>query len=157
MTKASENQYPKVTFAESAAPGTPSAGLAYVYVNTGGTPFFVDDAGTETSIIAGGSGIEDMGTFTYLDAAEQSSTGTPASGYVRLYAKTDGRIYSTDDTGTEYGPFDAAGSGTATWAVISGTPTTTSGGYDYWVYHVDGSATIDTAIIEVLLHSRGLH
>jgi hypothetical protein len=59
----------------------------------------------------GGTGLADMGTFTYLDATEAAAPATPASGKARLYAKTDGRIYSKDDAGTEYGPFDVAGGG----------------------------------------------
>jgi hypothetical protein len=56
-------------------------------------------------------GLADQDDFTYLDATEAAAPATPASGFVRIYAKTDGRIYSKDDTGAEYGPFDAAGSG----------------------------------------------
>lgn len=33
---------------------------------------------------------------------EQVAPGTPPSGYVRLYAKTDGKLYFKDDTGVEY-------------------------------------------------------
>jgi hypothetical protein len=58
-----------------------------------------------------GSGIVDQGIFTYLDAVEGAAPSTPGAGDVRIYAKSDGRVYSKDDTGTEYGPFDAAGGG----------------------------------------------
>lgn len=43
-----------------------------------------------------------------------TAPGTPASGYVRLYAKSDGKFYFKDDTGTEYtlqGATGAAGAG----------------------------------------------
>lgn len=41
----------------------------------------------------------------YVDLKEQGVTpGTPGSSYVRLYAKTDGRVYSKDDAGSESGP-----------------------------------------------------
>jgi len=33
---------------------------------------------------------------------EQSSSGTPISGNAKIYAKTDGKVYSKDDAGTEY-------------------------------------------------------
>jgi hypothetical protein len=43
---------------------------------------------------------------------EESAPSAADAGTVRVYAKSDGRIYSKDDAGTEYGPFDAAGAGT---------------------------------------------
>ena len=54
MTKASENQYPKVTFAEGAAPGTPSAGLVIAYAKTDGLLYAKDDVGTEKLLSVGG-------------------------------------------------------------------------------------------------------
>lgn len=69
--------------------------------------------GVEFRAEAGGGGIADEGAFTYLDATEAAAPGTPAAGYVRIYAKTDGRVYSKDDGGVEYGPFDTAGGGAA--------------------------------------------
>ena len=57
------------------------------------------------------AGIVDQGAFTYLDATGASAPGNPASGSARIYAKTDGRVYSRDNGGTEYGPFDAVGAG----------------------------------------------
>lgn len=61
----------------------------------------------------GGGGLSDQGEFTYLDAVEAAAPATPASGRVRIYAKADGRVYSKDDAGVEYGPFDTAGGGAA--------------------------------------------
>ncbi len=49
-----------------------------------------------------GSG--DGGVITTMTFAEGSAPGTPPSGHVYLYAKTDGRLYSKDDAGTESGP-----------------------------------------------------
>jgi hypothetical protein len=37
----------------------------------------------------------------YVDYAEVAAPATPASGYVRQYAKTDGKLYQKDDAGTE--------------------------------------------------------
>jgi hypothetical protein len=37
----------------------------------------------------------------YLEYAEAAAPGTPASGIVRIYAKSDGLLYSKDDAGTE--------------------------------------------------------
>lgn len=41
---------------------------------------------------------------------EEAAPSTPASGTIAVYAKSDGRLYSKDDAGTEYGPF-SSGSG----------------------------------------------
>ncbi len=40
---------------------------------------------------------------------EEVAPATPAAGYVRLYAKTDGKLYFKDDTGTEYSVEGLAG------------------------------------------------
>lgn len=37
----------------------------------------------------------------HLEFAEAAAPGTPASGIVRIYAKTDGLLYSKDDAGVE--------------------------------------------------------
>ena len=58
-------------------------------------------------------GLVDEGAFTYFDMTGASAPGNPASSTARIYAKTDGRIYSRDSAGTEYGPFDAGGGGDA--------------------------------------------
>lgn len=117
MTKASENEFPKITMAEGSAPGTPTSGLGFIYAKTDGKLYFKNDAGTETDL-SSGSGLADQGAFTYLDATEGAAPGTPTSGYVRIYAKTDGRVYSMDDGGVEYGPFDEAGTGTGELPVV---------------------------------------
>lgn len=81
-----------------------------------------DGATWTTWATLGTSGaIIDQGAFTYLDATEASAPSTPASGKVRLYAKSDGRIYSKDDAGAESGPFSAGGGGGSGYiAAISG-------------------------------------
>jgi hypothetical protein len=90
---------------------------------------------------AAGGGLNDQGTFTYLDAAEAAAPGTPASGKVRLYAKTDGRIYSKDDAGNEFGPFDAAGGGGYA-TITSGGTHTTSGGFEYYAFTSSGTLVV---------------
>lgn len=55
MTKASDNQFPKVTFLESAAPATPGSGLGFLYEKTDNKLYFKNDAGTETELTAAGS------------------------------------------------------------------------------------------------------
>jgi hypothetical protein len=50
-------------------------------------------------------------TVTDITLTEEAAPSTPASGKVVLYAGTDGRVYSKDDGGNVYGPFDTAGAG----------------------------------------------
>jgi hypothetical protein len=50
------------------------------------------------------SGDGDGGKITYLRFVEGAAPATPPSGHVHLYAKSDGRMYSKDDAGTESGP-----------------------------------------------------
>lgn len=80
---------------------TGSAG-AIEEIATAGSLSFA--AGTLT-----GTGLADQGVITYLDGTGAAAPGTPASGKARLYVKTDGRFYSKDAAGVEYGPFDAGG------------------------------------------------
>lgn len=48
-------------------------------------------------------GLDGAVTFeNAIELTENIGNATPASGLVRLYAKTDGRVYSKDDAGTEY-------------------------------------------------------
>ncbi len=56
MAKASENIFPKVQFSEEAAPATPSAGAAVIYVQTAGKIYLKDDGGTETDLTGAGAG-----------------------------------------------------------------------------------------------------
>lgn len=104
---------PSLTFEEIASDGStlsnPAADHRRVFLGEDGALHLRDSAGSVTDI--GGGGLADQGAFTYLDATEAAAPGTPASGFARIYAKSDGRIYSKDDAGTEYGPFDAAGGG----------------------------------------------
>lgn len=47
----------------------------------------------------------------YLEFAEAAAPGTPASGIVRIYAKSDGSLYQKDDAGTETGLAGGGGGG----------------------------------------------
>jgi hypothetical protein len=50
----------------------------------------------------------------YIDLDEGAAPATPASGKVRVYAKTDGSAYQKDDAGTETGLAGGGGGGIAT-------------------------------------------
>lgn len=63
---------------------------------------------------------------TYIELNEISTPSTPASTKARLYVKSDGRVYSIDDGGIEYGPFDVAGPVGFPRVVDSATSATTS-------------------------------
>ena len=66
---------------------------------------------------------------TSLDVAEQSSSpGSPASGYYRLYAKTDGKMYGKNSGGTEF-DLTATGKG-ITWNISGAGAVISTGGKD---------------------------
>ena len=115
MTKFSEVPAPGITIRESANDGSdftnPVADYRRLFLGEDGLLHVKDTAGTVTLPYT--AGIADHGGFTYLDATEGAAPGTPSASTVRIYAKADGRIYSKDDGGVEYGPFDAAGGGGA--------------------------------------------
>jgi hypothetical protein len=111
MAKASDNEFPSLLIKEGSAPSNPASGDQRLYIDSSDHKLKRKSSGGSVTVIEAAAGIADHGEFTYLDATEGSAPGTPASGKVRVYAKTDGRIYSKDDAGVEYGPFDAAGAG----------------------------------------------
>jgi hypothetical protein len=108
-----------LTIRESANDGSdftnPDADYRRLFLGEDGSLYTRDSAGT-VAAVAGG--LADQGDFTYLDATEAAAPATPSAGTVRIYAKSDGRIYSKDDAGVEYGPFDTAGGG-VTFPVIA--------------------------------------
>jgi hypothetical protein len=69
--------------------------------------------------------------------AEVAAPSTPASGKVVIYAKTDGRVYSKDDAGTESGI-----SSTQSTASYSSGQTLTVTECNGYVIYVTGAATI---------------
>jgi hypothetical protein len=52
-------------------------------------------------IIASGAGLADQGVITYLDGTVAAAPATPASGKLRIYAKTGKVLAVLDDTGAE--------------------------------------------------------
>jgi len=134
-----------ITLGERSTPGTPAAGKAILYAKTDGLMYSRDDAGVETLMSSGPvvtdhgnlDGLADDDHTQYartdgtraftgpieVDSATASITvgehstapATPATGKVAVYAKTDGKVYSKDDAGTETGlSGDVAGPGSST-------------------------------------------
>jgi hypothetical protein len=121
MAKASDNQFPKVTFAESTAPSTPASGLGYLYEKTDGILYFKNDAGTE-SVLGQTNTLYDTtltGTATSID------TGAVLGGYKHLRVHFQGRtdraaqvfegvnIQFNADTGANYDSVNSDFFGTA--------------------------------------------
>ena len=76
MTKASDNVFPKLIGSEAAAPGTPAAATAILYVKADGLWYSKDDAGVET-LVSGGTG---GGNYTgVLWSSGISMPGAPAT------------------------------------------------------------------------------
>ena len=46
--------------------------------------------------------IQDIRTIHFQFAEQSTTVATPAASTVRVYAKTDGKLYYKDDAGTEY-------------------------------------------------------
>ncbi len=121
MAKASENEYPKVTFAESAAPSTPSTGLANIYVKTDGKLYLKDDAGTETDLTASGGGTVPQ----WVEYLAERQTGETSH--------SDDDFF---DDATKTGITETTASGTCTWTekydILSGAADA-QGNYDWAV------------------------
>ena len=86
-----------------------------------GTTLSVNGAGAQPIFVARDSGsdafvVENGGSLRVAEIAEPA---TPASGFGRLYEKTDGRLYFKNDAGTEYDLTDTGGAGSVG---VSGTP-----------------------------------
>ena len=63
-----------------------------------------------------------LGTAEWRTSEHASAPGTPAAGFVSVYAKADGKLYSKDDAGTEYDLTDGGGAVDA--GEVTYTPTT---------------------------------
>src|SRR5690242_20071696 len=76
---AEDNEFPHVTFAESAAPSTPASGLVLVYAKADGKLYIKDDAGTETDLTdtGVGGGAPDL-LLDYRPGADLSINGGSA-------------------------------------------------------------------------------
>lgn len=81
MTKASENEYPQVTFAEQgSSPSTPASGLGLLYLKSDGNWYAKNDAGSEYQITGGASGI----AATIFDAKGDIIAASAADTAARL-------------------------------------------------------------------------
>lgn len=69
-----------------------------------------------TYTLPSGSVVVESGAISF----SEQTAGTPSSGFVRLYAKSDGNMYQKDDAGTETALVAAAG--TITVSEIDGSP-----------------------------------
>lgn len=77
----------------------------------------------------------DSGTVSALLVAESAAPGTPATGFVSVYAKADGKLYIKDDVGTEtclvgtgvYQPLDATLTAFAALTIAANSMTIGSG------------------------------
>ena len=99
MAKASDNQFPKVTLAESAAPATPGTGLGFLYEKTDNKLYFKNDAGTETELTAAGTAIVQLAdTLLGSDTANFDFTSISGS-YKHLRIEVQGRsaVVATND------------------------------------------------------------
>ena len=107
---------------------------------------------------AGGDGgdLDGARIGDFLEFTEAAAPSTPATGFARLYAKSDGRIYSMDEGGTEYGPFDAAGPGGGTPAVVSGGTETDDGTHQWNAFTSNGTLTVSSGgLADVLIVGAG--
>lgn len=104
--KAEDNEFPHVTFAESAAPSTPASGLLLVYAKSDGKLYYKNDAGTEVEIgAAAGFTVQDENSnvatgVTQLDFQGASVSAASGSGEVVVTVTGGGSSESWEDTVT---------------------------------------------------------
>ena len=74
--KASDNVFPKLLFAEGAAPAAPAAGSVIAYAKADGLLYSKDDAGTETPLGGGGGSGDVSGPASSVDSHVALFDGT---------------------------------------------------------------------------------
>lgn len=113
-----------------------------------------------TSLISDTDSTDNLGSTSkfwangYIDTlylSEQAAPSTPASGSAVIYAKTDGKVYSKDDAGTEYDLTAGAGSGTLD--VTDGTTTVT--GATAITFTSGATVTDNAGVAEVAITGSG--
>jgi hypothetical protein len=132
VAKIQDVDIPHLEFAEGAAPGTPASAIVRIYAKADGLLYSKDDAGAETLVSGGAGGLTDHdhtggGDGGDLDSPiidgyavfnEESAPGSAGANTVRVYAKSDGLMYSKDDAGAETALGGSAGGGVAVATVI---------------------------------------
>jgi hypothetical protein len=115
VSKASDNEFPKVTFAEGAAPGTPAAGLVIAYAKADGLLYSKDDAGAETLVSGGlGGGGGAPTTAQYLVGALDAGLSAEKV-KAALYKNYDPDEYPTSGLNAVSNEFDGGSGGAYTW------------------------------------------
>jgi len=107
--------YPNPTLAAAGSAGT------YTKVTTdskgrvtSGTTIAASDLPSHSHTGSGtGGALSGALVSDYLELTEASAPSTPGSGKVRVYAKSDGKLYQKDDAGTETDLAASGGGGTA--------------------------------------------
>jgi hypothetical protein len=93
--------------------------------------------GGDATLVRPSSWNADHEVTNYVDLPEGAAPSTPASGFVRVYAKSDGSTYQKDDAGNE------SGLGLATGTSFPGSPATGArfrrSDIDYMVFFYDGT------------------
>lgn len=105
-------------------------------ISAAGNFSFLASAGANTITIGGATSILSFPgslsapkTSNYFDFAEVAAPSTPASGFLRVYAKSDNKLYKKDDNGveTEVGGSSGSGSGEVNAILNSSAATDTTG------------------------------
>lgn len=100
--------------------GNPTPAWARLAGNTAATKKFLTQTGTgavsavpawDTIAVGDLPSLTNLVLSGYLEIAEIAPPSTPASGWGRIYAKTDGKVYFLNDAGTEYDLTTSAGGG----------------------------------------------
>lgn len=138
-----------VEFQEIATPANPAANEHKLYFKSDGKMYRLNSVGSEleigatpslSSVLSAGNsaGANDIdmndnsiGKIEYGDFKEVAAPATPASGYVRVYAKADGNMYQKDDAGLETSLAAGGGGGGGNQALYVGYHGTGSAS-DYW-------------------------
>jgi len=146
MAKFEDNISPYISFVEGSAPSSPAAtNFRLFYDSADHLLKWKNSAGTVVAI-ATGTALADQGVFTYLDGTVAAAPGTPASGKLRVYAKTGKVLAVKDDAGVET-VLGAGGSGVDNW-LIDLNPLTGSHGNTNWTTMNIDAAEIWAADIE---------
>lgn len=117
MTKASANVFPKLIGAEGAAPGTPAAATAILYVKADGLWYSKDDAGVET-LVSGGV----AGAAAFVGCRAYNSTTQTVTAATETTVLFDSEEYDTDaihDIVTNTGRFTVPAGKAGKWRFVA--------------------------------------